>query len=169
MKKAQHSFKVGEDVVYPSHGVGRIVKVEDNEIGGMKLSFFVIEFEKEKLSIRIPVNKANKIGLRPLVSSKDMKKVMEILSEKPKSHRGIWSKRAIEYETKINSGDLVLIAEVIRDLYRDSNNKDRSYSEKVIYDLALHRLSSEYALLNKVDQKKSLEKILGIIEEEQVA
>lgn len=169
MKQMEHSFKVGDNVVYPSHGVGKIVKIEDNVVCGVKLSFFVINLEKDKLSIRIPTNKAKKIGLRLIIANKDMNKVIDILHDKPKSNRGIWSKRAIEYETKINSGDLTLIAEVIRDLYRDSNNKDRSYSEKVIYDLALSRLSSEYALLYKLDQKKSLEKILEIIQAKQEA
>lgn len=169
MKKASHSFKAGDNVVYPSHGVGKILAVEESAVGGMTLSLFVIYFEKEKLSIRIPVNKAQKIGLRRIIDNKEMNKVMEILLNKPKSHRGIWSKRAIEYETKINSGDLLLIAEVIRDLYRDSTNKDRSYSEKVIYDMALDRLSSEYSLLHKMDKKKSLEKIIEVIEEKQAA
>lgn len=169
MEKIQHSFKVGDNVVYPSHGVGRIVKVEDTIVGGAKLSFFVIHLEKDKLHIRVPTNKAKKIGLRLIVANKDMNNVLSILHGKPKSNKGIWSKRAIEYETKINSGDLLLIAEVIRDLYRDSSNKDRSYSEKIIYDLAMDRLSSEYALLHSMDQKKSLEKILEIIEEKQEA
>jgi len=169
MKKSQSLFKVGDKVVYPSHGVGEIVKIESNSIGGASLKFFVIHLEKDKLSIKIPVKKAEKIGLRLIITNKNMNKVMDILSEKPKSHRGIWSKRATEYEAKINSGELLLIAEVIRDLYRDSTNTDRSYSEKVIYDMALNRLATEYALLKKVDSKKALEKILGFIEEKQVA
>jgi CarD family transcriptional regulator len=167
MKRDQNLFNVGDNVVYPSHGVGKIIKTESNVIGEVTLKLFVIHLEKDKLFIRIPVNKAEKIGLRLLISNKDMKKVMNILGDKPKSQRGIWSKRATEYETKINSGDLFLIAEVIRDLYRDSNNTDRSYSEKLIYDLALSRLASEYALLNELDSKKSLEKIVTFIEEKQ--
>lgn len=167
MKRDQNLFNVGDNVVYPSHGVGKIIKTESNVIGEVTLKLFVIHLEKDKLFIRIPVNKAEKIGLRLLISNKDMKNVMNILGDKPKSQRGIWSKRATEYEAKINSGDLFLIAEVIRDLYRDSSNTDRSYSEKLIYDLALSRLASEYALLNELDSKKSLEKIVRFIEEKQ--
>ena len=168
MKKTQDLFKVGDNVVYPSHGVGKIIKIEKQEIGEVTLRLLVIHLEKDKLFIRIPINKASKVGIRLIISNKDMNKVMKILSEKPKSQKGIWSKRATEYETKINSGDLLLIAEVIRDLYKDSNTMDRSYSEKVIYDLALNRLASEYALLHKIDQKKSLDKILDFIKEKQL-
>ncbi|NRA73757.1 MAG: CarD family transcriptional regulator [Rickettsiales bacterium] len=167
MKKKQDLFKVGDNVVYPSHGVGKIIKVEKQEVGGFSLKLLVIHLDKEKLFIRIPVNKAQKVGIRLIISNKDMNKVMKILGEKPKSHRGIWSKRAAEYEAKINSGDLLLIAEVIRDLYKDSSAMDRSYSEKVIYDLALNRLASEYALLHKMDKEKALEKILDFIKEKQ--
>ena len=168
MKKVQNSFKVGDNVVYPSHGVGKVTKIEDRVIGGVTLKFLVIHLKKEKLFIRVPINKAQKVGIRFIISNKDIDKIMLILGEKPKSQRGIWSKRAIEYEMKINSGDLLLIAEVIRDLYRESNNADRSYSEKVIYDLALDRLASEYALLYKMDQKEALGKILDFIKEKQI-
>jgi len=168
-KTTKDPFKVGSNVVYPSHGVGKIIKIEENVIGGVPVKFFAIHLEKEKLSIRIPVNKAQKIGLRPIVSNKEMNNVLQILADKPKSHRGIWSKRAKEYEAKINSGELLLIAEVIRDLYRESNNTDRSYSEKIIYDLAINRLASEYALLHRLDPKKALDKVLTCIQERQIA
>lgn len=163
------SFKIGTNVVYPSHGVGKVVKVEDQDIGGSKIKFLVIHFEKDKLDLRVPLAKAQKVGVRAIASKKEMDKVLTILSEKPKINRGIWSKRALEYEAKINSGSLTSIAEVVRDLFKDPSITDRSYSEKVIYDLALSRLSGEYALLYNLDSKTALNKILEIIKEKQPA
>jgi CarD family transcriptional regulator len=162
-------FKVGSKVVYPSHGIGQIVEIEDQTLGDVKMQFLVIYFEKDKLNLRVPLKRAHKVGVRTLSSRKDMDGVLEILAEKPKINRGIWSKRAMEYETKIHSGSLVSIAEVIRDLFKGTNTSDRSYSEKVIYDLALSRLSSEYAVLHKLDQKIALEKILELIRDRQAA
>lgn len=162
-------FKIGTNVVYPSHGVGKIMQLEEQDIGGSKIKFLVIYFDKEKLNLRVPLAKAEKVGVRALSSKKEMDKVLTILSEKPKVNRGIWSKRALEYESKINSGSLISIAEVVRDLFKDTAVTDRSYSEKVIYDLALTRLSGEYALLYGIDQKAALNKILELIKDKQPA
>lgn len=163
------NFKVGDSVVYPSHGVGKVVDIEIQSISGSKLELFVINFEKEKMSLRIPVTKAQKIGLRHLVSSIDMQRVICILQSKAKIAKGMWSRRAMEYETKINSGELVLIAEVVRDLYRNSDDTDRSYSERIIYESALSRLVAEYAILSKVDNSIALDHILGYIKGKEAA
>jgi CarD family transcriptional regulator len=165
----EKAFKVGSNVVYPSHGIGQIVQIEEQILGGAKIKCLVIYFEKDKLNLRVPLNRAQKVGVRALSSRKDMDDVLKILADKPKTNRGIWSKRAMEYEAKIHSGSLASIAEVIRDLFKGCNTSDRSYSEKVIYDLALSRLSTEYALLHKLDQQAALDKILELIREKQAA
>lgn len=163
------NFKVGDSVVYPSHGVGKVVDIEIQSISGSKLELFVINFEKEKMSLRIPVTKAKKIGLRHLVSSVDMQKVISILQSKAKIAKGMWSRRAAEYENKINSGELLLIAEVVRDLYRSSDDTDRSYSERIIYESALSRLVAEYAILSNVDSTIAMDNILRYIRGKEAA
>lgn len=162
-------FKVGDSVVYPSHGVGKVVDIEIQSIGGAKIELFVINFTKEKMSLRVPVKKAEKIGLRHLVSHSEMQKVIDVLQSKAKISKGMWSRRATEYESKINSGELMLIAEVIRDLFKNTEDTDRSYSERVIYEAALNRLASEYAILYNIDNLKAMDQILDYIKEKQAA
>lgn len=156
-------FNIGDNVVYPSHGVGEIIDIETQIIGGMSLDLLVVKFTNDKMSLKLPVNKAKKTGLRHLSTPTQLRKVLDILKEKPRRSKGMWSKRATEYETKIHSGDLSLVAEVVRDLFKNSESSERSYSEKVLYELALSRLSSEYALLNNVDIKIALEKLLCLL------
>jgi len=163
------SFRIGDSVVYPSHGVGKITGLENQRLAGIDIPLFVINFEKDKMSLRVPVQKAIKIGLRHLVSTKEMGQVVGVLQSRAKIARGMWSRRATEYETKINSGNLVLIAEVIRDLYKDSEDMERSYSERMIYESALSRLCTEYAVLYKVDFKKAVEQVLNFVRDKQAA
>lgn len=144
-------FKTGVKVVYPSHGVGEIKGVETNSFGGTELKTYVIEFEKEKMLLRIPANRAEKSGLRALSSDDDLKTVRKTLLERPKSSRGMWSRRAKEYETKINSGNIVAVAEVVRDLHKNVDDPERSYSERVIYENALERLAREVSAVKKID------------------
>ncbi|MBP9791943.1 MAG: CarD family transcriptional regulator [Rickettsiales bacterium] len=156
-------FSISDNVVYPSHGVGRIVDIETQNIGGMSLELLVIKFTQDKMSLKIPVNKARKTGLRHLSTPTELDKTLTILKEKPKRSKGMWSKRATEYETKIHSGDLSLLAEVVRDLFKSAESSERSYSEKVLYELALSRLSSEYALLHDIAIDLALEKLLLLL------
>jgi CarD family transcriptional regulator len=156
-------FKSGVKVVYPSHGVGEIKGVETHIIQGNELKTYVIEFEKEKMLLRIPANRAEKSGLRALASDTDLKSVKQTLVERPKSSRGMWSRRAKEYETKINSGNIIAVAEVVRDLHKNVEDPERSYSERVIYENALERLSKEVSAIKKMDITSSQEYLVKII------
>lgn len=162
-------FKIGDNVVYPSHGVGTIQDIEVQAFGGLELQFFVIYFEREKMSLRIPTAKAKKSGLRALSNGDEVQKVLAVLKSKPKTSKGMWSRRASEYEAKINSGELSLIAEVVRDLHKNVDDPDRSYSERMIYESALSRLSSEYAVLNKIAHEVASSQIVEVIREKQSA
>ncbi len=153
-------FKVGDYAVYPSHGVGKIVDIEKTVILGQDFSCYLMYFEKEKLTIKIPVNNTNKIGLRHLVSKEQMDEVFVILRSGVKKLKGMWSRRAQEYETKINSGDIILLAEVLRDLTRDIEDGDRSYSERIIYETAIYRLASEYSIVYGISFDESKEKVI---------
>ncbi|MDX1950193.1 MAG: CarD family transcriptional regulator [Rickettsiales bacterium] len=144
-------FKQGAKVVYPSHGVGEIRGVETQKVGEYEIKTYVIEFEKEKMILRIPVARAEKSGLRALSGTNEMQKVSKTLLERPKSSRGMWSRRAKEYETKINSGNIISVAEVVRDLHKNVDDPERSYSERIIYENALERLSREVSAVRKID------------------
>ncbi len=168
MSAEKREFKINDNVVYPSHGVGVIKDIEKQEIGGMSMELFVIFFEKEKLSMRVPIAKAKKTGLRHIISSSELKEVYVTLQDKPKSSKGMWSRRAAEYEAKINSGKLSLIAEVVRDLHKNVNDPDRSYSERVIYESALNRLSTEVSVLEHIDLAVAEEKIVTKIRDYQL-
>ena len=154
------AFDVGDYVVYPKHGVGRVVELQSEEIAGMKLELYVLRFEKERMTLRVPVNKVEAIGMRKLSSDKTLKEAMETLKGKPKVKRTMWSRRAQEYEAKINSGDLVSIAEVVRDLHRADNQPEQSYSERQLYESALDRMAREVAAANKIDKDAAVE-LLG--------
>ncbi|MBL6785329.1 MAG: CarD family transcriptional regulator [Rickettsiales bacterium] len=146
------SFSINDYVVYPSHGVGQITAINNQDIVGQKVEFYIIHFEKEKMQLSVPVARAEKIGLRQLCSERDVEKSFDIISEKAQTSRGImWSRRAQEYERKINSGDIFSVAEVIRDLHRNVKNPDRSYSERMIYEAAFNRFVSEASLIKKQD------------------
>lgn len=165
----ESDFKIGDNVVYPSHGVGKIIDVETQSLGGVELKLFVIHFDKEKMSLRIPMAKAKKSGLRALSTGDVVAKVLVVLKSRAKTSKGMWSRRASEYETKINSGELTLIAEVVRDLHKNVDDPDRSYSERLIYESALNRLSSEYAALNNIEREVAVTQIVELIREKQTA
>jgi CarD family transcriptional regulator len=161
-------FNVGERVVYPSHGVGEIVEIESQMIADTKLEVYVISFPQDKMTLRVPVNRAGVSGLRTLVNKSDVNEVYSILQGKPKRGNKMWSRRAQEYETKINSGEISAIAEVVRDLYKNVDN-DRSYSERTIYESALNRLSSEIAILENISEAESSAKLIDLLREKLVA
>jgi CarD family transcriptional regulator len=153
------SFDEGDYVVYPTHGVGQVVAIENQEIGGLKLQLFVITFERDRMTLRVPVAKATKSGLRKLSSRTIMDNALSTLKGRAKVKRAMWSRRAQEYEAKINSGDPVSIAEVVRDLYRNANQPDQSYSERQIYEAALERLASELAAVERIDTEAAAAKL----------
>lgn len=156
-------YQAGQYVVYPAHGVGRIEAIESQEIGGIKLEVYVIYFEKEKMTLRVPVNRAEKAGLRALSTGGDLTKAFQTLQGKAKVARGMWSRRAQEYETKINSGDIVSIAEVVRDLHKNIDQPDRSYSERMIYESALTRLTNEVAAAESIDHSEATKRVLAML------
>lgn len=158
-------FTQGDYVVYPAHGVGQIEGVETHTIGGMDVSLYAISFEKDRMRLKIPVMKAQDAGLRKLSSSDRMDDAIKTLKGKSRVRRTMWSRRAQEYETKINSGDPVAIAEVLRDLKRSNDDTEQSYSERQIYQSALERLAREVAAVEKITEVKAteqLEDILGL-------
>lgn len=160
-------FKVGNRVVYPSHGVGEIVEIESQTIADIKLEVYVISFPHDKMTLRVPVSRAKIAGLRSLATEGDINKVYSILNEKPKRGNKMWSRRAQEYEAKINSGEIEAIAEVVRDLYKNVDN-DRSYSERTIYESALNRLASEIAVLEQISAKSATDKLVELLKEKLV-
>ena len=155
------AFKKNDFAVYPSHGVGQIQDIEKTTALGQDFSCYLMYFDKEKLTIKIPVNSAEKIGLRHLVSKTEMDEIFVILRSGVKKLKGMWSRRAQEYETKINSGDIVLLAEVLRDLTRDIEDGERSYSERIIYETAVNRLASEYSIVCGVDFEEARDKVIS--------
>jgi CarD family transcriptional regulator len=159
------SFDVGDYVVYPKHGVGRVIDLQNQEIAGMQLELYVLRFEKERMTLRVPMNKAESVGMRKLSSDKTLREALETLKAKPKVKRSMWSRRAQEYEAKINSGDLVSIAEVTRDLFRADDQPEQSYSERQIFEAASSRLARELAAMEGVDEPTALKKLLVILNE----
>ena len=149
MSKAKKmEFRPNDYVVYPAHGVGQIVSIEEQEIAGLKLELFVISFEKDKMTLRVPVNKVEEVGMRSLSSPDVVSKAMTTLRGKARVKKAMWSRRAQEYEQKINSGDLIAIAEVVRDLHRADDQREQSYSERQLYEAALERLTREIAAVS---------------------
>lgn len=159
------SFDVGDYVVYPKHGVGRVIELQSQQIAGMELELYVLRFEKERMTLRVPTNKAESVGMRKLSSNKTLSEALETLKGKPKVKRTMWSRRAQEYEAKINSGDLVSIAEVTRDLFRADDQPEQSYSERQIFEAASSRLARELAAMEETDEPSALKKILRILNE----
>src|ERR1044072_5636418 len=157
------SFDVGDYDVYPKHGVGRVIELQSTDIAGMQLELYVLRFEKEKITLRVPTNKAESVGMRKLSSDKTMQEALATLKGKPKIKRTMWSRRAQEYEAKINSGDLVSIAEVVRDLFRPDDAPEQSYSERQIFEAASTRLAPELGATEEIDEKAALEKLLDIL------
>jgi CarD family transcriptional regulator len=159
----RHGFKASEFIVYPAHGVGKIVAIEEQEIAGMALELFVISFEKEKLTLRVPTGKLASVGMRKLAEEPVVKKAMEILKGRARVKRTMWSRRAQEYVAKINSGDLVSIAEVVRDLYRSEAQPEQSYSERQLYEDALDRMAREIAAVDKLDERGAVQRITEVL------
>lgn len=156
----QYSFQVGDSVVYPTHGVGKISAEENHSYGGVEVIVYVITFESNDMTLRIPKSRVDKAGLRPLCSSEFIDKALDVLSgDKIKLHKGMWSKRVQQYESKINSGNVVAIAEVIKELHSNVEKSERSYSEKIIYNDALERLANEYAATCKLEINEAINKI----------
>ncbi|NRB04588.1 MAG: CarD family transcriptional regulator [Rhodobacteraceae bacterium] len=151
-KSAKLDFRPNEYVVYPAHGVGQIISIEEQEVAGMSLELFVISFEKDKMTLRVPTNKATDVGMRALSSPDLISQAMKTLKGKAKVKRAMWSRRAQEYEQKINSGDLIAIAEVVRDLHRNDDQREQSYSERQLYEAALERLTREVAAVSGSDE-----------------
>jgi CarD family transcriptional regulator len=156
-------FDVGDYVVYPKHGVGRVIELQKSEIAGMALELYVLRFEKERMTLRVPTNKAESVGMRKLSSDKTMQEALTTLKGKPKVKRTMWSRRAQEYEAKINSGDLASIAEVVRDLFRPDDAPEQSYSERQIFEAASTRLARELAAMEQTDEATALAKLLEIL------
>jgi CarD family transcriptional regulator len=165
----QAKFKVGDQVVYPSHGVGEIIGEEVQMIGSMELRVFIISMHKENMTLRVPVKRAESIGLRLLCSVDKFLSAFETLQKKSKSSKGMWSKRAQEYELKINSGDVNSLAEVVRDLHQNCSDPDRSYSERIIYEAALNRFASEYAAVKGITMDKAITIVTNSIYEKDFA
>jgi len=154
-------FKLNEFIVYPAHGVGQIVQIEEKEVAGFKLELFVINFVKDKMILRVPTAKAATFGMRKLAESGVVQKALDTLTGRARIKRTMWSRRAQEYEAKINSGDLVAIAEVVRDLYRSEAQPEQSYSERQLYEAALDRIAREFAAVQKLTETEALKLIEG--------
>jgi CarD family transcriptional regulator len=155
----RQGFKTNEFIVYPAHGVGQIMAIEEQEIAGAKLELFVINFMKDKMTLRVPTAKIASVGMRKLAEPPLVKKALETLKGRARIKRTMWSRRAQEYEAKINSGDIVAIAEVVRDLYRSDTQPEQSYSERQLYEAALDRLSREIAAVQRVTETEAVKEI----------
>jgi CarD family transcriptional regulator len=155
----RQGFKTNEFVVYPAHGVGQILAIEEQEIAGARLELFVINFMKDKMTLRVPTAKVANVGMRKLSEPALVKKALETLKGRARVKRTMWSRRAQEYEAKINSGDIVAIAEVVRDLYRSESQPEQSYSERQLYEAALDRLSREIAVVQHVTETEAVKEI----------
>ena len=161
--KKNSEFKIGEIVVYPKHGVGEILKIESMEVSSIKTKFYVVKMEQAKLTIRVPLEKQEEVGLRKISTKKIIEQVFEVLKLKPKIRRIMWSRRAQEYDAKIFSGDPIRIAEVVRDLFRKNSQAEQSYSERQMFQVAIERLAREVAAVEKTDYFQSTEKIETIL------
>jgi CarD family transcriptional regulator len=160
-KKAQQrlGFKTGEFIVYPAHGVGVIVAIEEQEVAGLTLELFVISFEQDKLTLRVPVTKIKSVGMRKLAEDDLVSQALHTVTGRARVKRTMWSRRAQEYEAKINSGDLISIAEVVRDLYRSDDQPEQSYSERQLFEQAMDRMSREIAAVNKITLTEAIQLI----------
>ena len=156
-KSPSHEFSVGDSVVYPAHGVGEVKGIESQTVAGMTLEDYVITFEHEKMTLRVPTKRAAASGLRPLAANDVVAQALTTLKGRARIKRTMWSRRAQEYEAKINSGDLISIAEVVRDLHRAENQPEQSYSERQLYESALDRMAREVAAIEKIDRDAAVD------------
>ena len=157
------AFAAGDFVVYPTHGVGKVEAIEQQQISGFALDVIVIRFEKDRMTLRVPVAKAESSGLRKLSSNKLMDSAISTLRGRARAKRAMWSRRAQEYEAKINSGDPVAIAEVVRDLHRGEGQSEQSFSERQMYQAALDRLAREVAAVEKINEEKAAQKLEEVL------
>jgi len=160
-KKAtqRQGFKTGEFIVYPAHGVGQINAIEQQEVAGFELELFVIEFAKDKMTLRVPVPKIGSVGMRKLAEPKLVEKSLTTVQGRARIKRTMWSRRAQEYDAKINSGDLIQIAEVVRDLFRSDTQPEQSYSERQLYEAALERMAREISVVKKISETEAVQVI----------
>lgn len=165
-KKSANEFSIADYVVYPTHGVGKIIGEETQEVGGMTLQLFVISFEKDKMTLRVPVARAHAAGLRGISDMDQIQKAFKTLQGRARTSRGMWSRRAQEYESKINSGSLISVAEVVRDLHKNVDQSERSYSERMIYESAFNRIVGELAAAEQTDIMKATDKLLGVLKKQ---
>ncbi|WP_137391839.1 CarD family transcriptional regulator [Rhodoligotrophos defluvii] len=156
-------FKANEFVVYPAHGVGKIVDIEEQEIAGAKLELYVIDFDKEKMRLRVPTSKVDAVGMRKLSDADKIEQALKILKGRARVRRTMWSRRAQEYEAKINSGDIIAVAEVVRDLFRSDRQPEQSYSERQLYEAALDRMAREVAAVKSLDEQASIKEIENLL------
>jgi CarD family transcriptional regulator len=152
-------FKTGEYIVYPAHGVGLIVSIEEQEVAGLTLELFVISFEQDKLTLRVPVAKIKSVGMRKLAEEDQVNQALTTVTGRARVKRTMWSRRAQEYEAKINSGDLIAISEVVRDLYRSEEQPEQSYSERQLFEQAMDRMSREIGSVNKLTLTEAVQLI----------
>jgi CarD family transcriptional regulator, regulator of rRNA transcription len=163
----RQGFKISEFVVYPAHGVGQIIAIEEQEVAGFKLELFVISFSKDKMTLRVPTSKVTAVGMRKISDPEAARRSMEILTGRARVKRTMWSRRAQEYETKINSGDINAIAEVVRDLYRSDAQPEQSYSERQLYEAALDRMVREIAAVQKSNEIDALRAVEAQLQKNQ--
>ena len=161
--KDNKKYKLNQYVVYPSHGVGKITEIVEQEIAGTKLELYVIYFEEDKMTLRVPIGKVTSTGMRSISDTNLIDQAFTILKSNAKTKKTMWSRRAQEYEAKINSGDPVSIAEVVRDLHRKEDQPDQSYSERQIYQAALDRLVRELAAVEDIDEEAATEQLEGLL------
>lgn len=162
-KSTKKVFKAGQFIVYPAHGVGKVTGVEKETVAGFDIELYVVLFEQDKMTLRVPTNKAVAAGMRALSNELILKDAFTTLKGRARIKRTMWSRRAQEYEAKINSGDLILVAEVVRDLHRTDAQPDQSYSERQLYERATDRMVREVAAIKKVDRGIALDEVLDIL------
>ena len=163
------AFEVGQSVVYPAHGVGKITSVEKQTVAGMDLEVYVVSFDQDKMILRVPTNRAEASGMRALAGSKLVEDALKTLGGRARIKRTMWSRRAQEYEAKINSGDLISIAEVVRDLHRGEDQPEQSYSERQLYESALDRMARELAAVENIEKGDAMEKLAESLAKKKVA
>ncbi|PRY94756.1 CarD family transcriptional regulator [Hasllibacter halocynthiae] len=159
----KRAFEIGENVVYPAHGVGTITGIETQEVAGTEMELFVVDFAKDKMTLRVPTAKAEAVGMRALAAGDIVDKAMKTLKGKARVKKAMWSRRAQEYEQKINSGDLIAIAEVVRDLHRTDDQREQSYSERQLYEAALERLTREIAAAKDIPEDQAGSEIQSVL------
>lgn len=157
------SFKVGQHVIYPAHGVGEVIAIEQEVIAGFDIEVYVVKFEQDKMTLRVPTAKAGNSGMRALSNDLILKDAFTTLKGRARIKRTMWSRRAQEYEAKINSGDLILVSEVVRDLHRTDAQPEQSYSERQLYERSLDRMMREVAAIRKSSHDAAMADILDTL------